>query len=500
MKMKRHLRLIMGVFLMTLGLIVLCTIQKDAKAGTEKSSITIKLHDLGTPKNDVRFTAYRVGSWNGQQGKWQLDARFAGADVDLEKITKAEELESAAKKLIESGKLEETESFSATTDSVGNATLSDLDWGVYLLQQKSGEDTYGTVAPLLVNLPYFDEDGTRQTDLTVEPKAQAPVKEGEGRIEVTKRVGYLDPAMLEVVNLMPDNATYYVGIFRDAQGKYPYGDDYIRKITLQGVSTGTAVFENLPLETFYIFETDSEGNPYKIGETQEANPYSWVCQLEDGSSQEVKFDGTTSNAEGKVGLFNLYYDLPEGYRYQGSITVKKKVLDENKKTTEVEDTFYAGIFKDKAGTDLYQVVQLVNNGSVTLDAPLEGEDGQDPTTYYVFETDENGTILDESTFDFEISGEGAATLEKGKLKSEVSLTNTKKEEVVEETTEYETTDTSDDKDNDKDGSGTTAKKTSSKKTGDDTPIAFYIVLLAAAVAVVVLVSRNQKRKGRNKHE
>ena len=500
MKQIKHLTTMICIALMALA--VFWTIQKEALADTKPGSITVRLHELKTPKNDVKFTAYFVGGWNGTEGKWELDESLAQTGVDLENLTSADELEIAARKLIMKGNLEELEAVNGQTDDSGTMVLSDLKWGIYLLKQQSGEEVYGTVSPFLVTIPSFDEDGTRTIDLTVEPKAQAPIKKEAGRIEVTKRVGYLDPELFEIVDLIPEDATYYVGIFRDRQGYIPYGTNYIKPIHMKGISTGTAVFSELEAGTYYIFETDSKGNVYQPDELQPGEPYSWICQVEDGSTQEITLDGKANTPAGKVGFYNLYYDLPEGYRYKASINIEKKVLNENEEQIEVNDTFYAGIFRDKEGTDLYQVAELVQNDTVTISVPLGGEEGQEPITYYIFETDKDGNLLDKSTFPYEVSGEDSVDVTKGNLTGDVSLTNVKQE--TEESTEIEEEDGDDsddsDKSNNSDESKKSKKKSSSRKTGDDTPITLYVVMLAVALMAVVIMTRSRILKGRKKHE
>lgn len=482
----KHLMAMMCMVLM--ALVALGAIQKDTSAESEQGSITVKLHELETPKGDVTFQAYHVGSWNASEGKWELDKSLAATGVNLEKLTTAQELETAAKTLIEKGNLEELDGTKGQTNESGTMVLSGLKWGVYLLEQTSGEDVYGTVSPLLVTIPSFDSDGTRVSNVTVEPKAQAPVLTGPGRIEVTKRAGYLDPELLEVIDLIPEDAVYYVGIFRDERGNSPYGTDYVREIRMQGVSTGTAVFENLAAGTYYIFETDSQGNVYQVGDVQDSGSDTWVCNLEEGSSQKVTLDGNVDIPEGTVGFYNLYYDLPEGYSYQGKINIEKKVLDADKKTIQTADTFYAGVFRNKDATDLFQVVELVQNDTVTVEVPLGGQSGQDPITYYVYETDESGTVLEKDTFDYEISGEGNVKVEKGKLNADLSITNMKKKSPAEGTTKA---------DDDKNKS---SKKGSSAKTGDNNPIAFYLIILIVALIGIGMVTRSRILKGRKKDE
>ena len=166
------------------------------------------------------------------------------------------------------------------------------------------------------------------------------------------------------------------------------------------------------------------------------------------------------------------------------------------------DTFYAGIFRDKEGTDLYQVAELAQNDTVTISVPRGGEDGQEPITYYIFETDKDGNLLDKSTFPYEVSGEDSVDVTEGNLIGDVSLTNVKQE--TEESTEIEEEDGDDsdnsDGSNNSDNSKKSTKKSSSRKTGDDTPITLYVVMLAVALMAVVIMTRSQILKGRKKHE
>lgn len=484
MKQKKHLLATAWVFLFAMALLLPGIIKKEVLgAETEQGSITVCLDDLGTPMSDVEFTAYRVGNWSGE-GNWVLEESLSDTGVTLDNLTYAEEWDAAALKLAWAGNFDQIESASGKTDASGTMVLAGIKWGMYLVVQ-NGESEYGTVSPFLAAIPYV-EDGGRHNDLTVHPKAKAPEKEENGRIEVTKRTGYKDPDLLEVVDLIPEDAVYYVGIFQDKQGKVPYGTDYVREIPMQGVSSGTAVFEKLPEGTYYIFETDQNGNAYKVDEVQAGTPDSWVCKLEEGSSQEIVLDGKAETPAGKTGFYNLYYDFPSGYYYNGTVTVEKKVMVDEKKDT-VSDTFYAGIFRDKEGKDLYQTVELVQNGKVTVDVPLGGG-AEDSTTYYIYETDKDGKLLDKDSFAYTVSGEGKVSIRQGKLNGTVTITNTKKttspsteepEEPTEKTTEKTTT--------------------TSVETGDDTPVVRYLVLLAAAFAVIVILNGVRCLKGRKRH-
>lgn len=502
MKKIRHLRAIFWIFLVIMALGLPRTLQKEVLAA-EEGSITVQLNNLDTPKNDVGFTAYRVGSWSGEEGKWVLDDSLKDTGVELDKLEYATDLDSAALKLASAKGLENIDHVvSGKTDGSGTMQLTGLPWGVYLLVQNSGESEYGTVSPLLAAIPYVT-DGSRQSDLTVEPKAKAPVKEADGRIEVTKRAGYMDPEALEVVDLIPSDAVYYVGIFQDKAGKVPYGTDYIKEIHMAGIGTGTAAYENLSEGTYYIFETDRNGNAYIPDEVQTDASNTWVCQIENGSSQEVTLDGKAETPAGSVAFYNLYYNLPDGFSYQGTVNIEKKVMEDGEKTTS-SDIFYAGIFRDKKGTDLYQVTELVSNGTVSVNVPLGGESGEEKITYYIYETDKEGNLIDKDSFGYTVSGEGKVTLEPGKLSQDIAITNTKKSGTDENSGNggnggQGTPGSQGTSGNGSGGSGNN-QGTDRVRTGDETPVAFYIGLLAAAFAVIVVLVGYRYQKGRKRHE
>ena len=479
------------IFLLMLTLVLPWYLSQEDVFGaeSEKGSITISLDDLGTVRNGVGFTASYVGNRD-NAGNWKLSDSLLGTGVSLENLTYADEWDAAASKLAQAVSKENLTSVTGTTDNDGNLVLEDLDWGMYLVVQ-NGTSVYGTVSPFLAGIPYV-EDGVRKSDLTVHPKAKVPEGRADGRIEVTKRVGYQDAQLLEVIDLTPVDDTYYVGLFQDKEGKIPYGTDYIRTIRMQQITVGTAVYENLPAGTYYVFETDSEGNAYKLNERQNNLFGPWMCKLEDGSSQKVTLTGKKSGQVGHVALYNLlYYDIPDGYFYTGKVNISKEVLEDGNQIT-TDEKFYVGLFRDEAGTDLYKMAELVQNGTITLDAILGGTEGKDPITYYIYETDADGKRLDQETFAYTISGEDSIDLRKGNLGASVSLVNAKTTEEPEPTAtpgpDPTITDTPQNP-----GNGTTAVK-----TGDDTPVGFYFAIFAAAFAVI-LASVGYLR-GRKRHE
>ena len=67
------------------------------------------------------------------------------------------------------------------------------------------------------------------------------------------------------------------------------------------------------------------------------------------------------------------------------------------------------------------VYELLQNDTITVDVPLGGEDGSEPVTYYVMETDETGTPIDKDVFAYEVSGEGTVSLDKDNLEGAITI-------------------------------------------------------------------------------
>lgn len=501
MEWRKKLSTMTGVFLALLTLGLIWTGQMEVMAAQiETGTLIVQLDEMGTPRDSVGFTAYYVGGLN-DNSEWKLIDGLQSTGVDLDGLVYADEWDAAALKLAHAADFSRLTASTGQTNAEGTMTLANLPAGMYLVVQDSGADTYGTVSPFLAGIPYL-ENGEWKTELTAHPKAELPTETDDGRIEVTKRTGYLDPELLEVIDLIPEDAVYYVGIFQDKQGTVPYGTDYLREIELKGTSTGTAVFENLPAGTYYIFETDSDGNAYTVNEIQSRDEYKWVCQVEDGSSQEVTLDGKAGSPAGTVGLYNLYYELPKAYSYNGNITITKTVTDGTNQITSGE-TFYAGIFRDQAGTDLYEVTELKQNGSVTIEVPLGGENGDEEITYYIYETDADGKRVDKQSFGYNVSGEGRVDLHSGNLKGEIVITNTKKAPTPTPTIMPTAAPTPTAAPGYSGGNTTpnvqdSGSSASPVRTGDDTPIALYAVIIAAALAIIA--GCIIYLKGRKKHE
>ena len=311
-----------------------------------------------------------------------------------------------------------------------------------------------------------------------------------GQIQVTKKVTIMEDDLDEILDLIAkEDKEFTVGLYTYSDedgGKYvpftqnPYTQETynpIRTITVEeGQSTGTVTYDNLPFGTYYVFELDSEGNPITSGSTvgtETDDPYMCTVTVDASESTQQGVVGSKGNGPleivthyedyennvipNRVTIENMYYDLPDGYSYEASILINKKLLN-GSETYETNDTFYAAVFEKEEdtstggagtsgdgtttpdqgdagnagegnqagseGTDPAQgndsgtsqggtgstggntfemagetyrqvskVLTLKNNDTYEIGVPLGGANGDQPITYYVFETDADGNPI-----------------------------------------------------------------------------------------------------------
>ena len=363
--------------------------------------------------------------------------------------------------------------------------------GTYYLREAEVPAGYVQAADML-----FTVESGEPITLVMEDENQAGVL---GQIQVTKRLSTIDESTFDFVDVIAEDTTVYVGLFTDAQGEHPYGDDYIRPVRIQGASFSTVTYDGLPEGTYYVFETLEDGTVIPYGEVQNgtgAGSFACVSDSSSGAVKEITIDFDSDRADGATELTNVYYgDLPDGFSYQGEISITKSILKDGA-PADSSDTFYAGIFTGETETAPYKVVTLKNNDTVTVEVPLGGENGMDPVTYYIYETDADGHKLDKSTFAYSVSGEGSVALDVDHTAGSRTIINTMASG-DDSTRTIRPTD-----ENDKIKSGNrnktattigTDRRSRSTKTGDDSRIGLYLLFFGAAVAGI-LISLWKRRK------
>lgn len=473
----------------------------------KKGSITINLDDIKldgklTDKTGVSVNVYQIASLSNDTVNVSFDIAetLKSTGVDVNDITTSDKNLNAAKKL--SAVIEKSGITATTkkTDSNGKVSFTNLAQGMYLVEEADGA-SYGTFSPFLVAVPYM-EDGTNWIyDVVTYTKG---VSNGQGSLEVTKYLMYMDPKTGEFYHLQAPasyeengktvpGARYYVGLFCDAEGMIPYRKDYVKRIDFSGSTSATVRYDNLPDGTYYIFETDANGTPYAMGKAHtDSYDRTYKCVVGDGentSSTDNKVE-LQGRPQAKMNIANVFAEVPDQFLIVADLSIKKNVLDKDGNETTTNDTFYASVYTqtgsgDNVERDLIQTVELKQNDTVSVSIPIS-EDGS-ATNVYVEETDADGNTIDPDNFDYTISGEGNVELSMSQKTGTITLTNKEKGSEEEETTSSEEETTSTEKEKKK------PKKSKNSKTGDTTPIMTWIVIgAAAAVVIIFLVIRRRK--------
>ena len=140
-------------------------------------SITIKLQDTSDSlsKKDVSLALVQVAEVVG--GEFKVKDTYEAADVDLNHIQSANELENALSKL---AKIVKEKDRILITDENGVAKADHLPVGVYLIYAID-INGYESISPSLVSVPTFDSgSGQMDYDIEVLPK-HTPILQQESR-------------------------------------------------------------------------------------------------------------------------------------------------------------------------------------------------------------------------------------------------------------------------------------------------------------------------------
>ena len=370
-------------------------------------------------------------------------------------------------------------------------SFTDLPQGMYLVEEADGA-SYGTFSPFLVAIPYMEDGENWIYDVVTYTKG---VSNKQGSLEVTKYLAYMNPDTGKLVYLWAPDASYYVGLFCDADGTIPYRKDYVKELKFKGTSSSTVKYDNLPDGTYYVFETDENGKPYIMGDSHtDQYDRTYKCVIGDGKSNstdnKIQLEG---HLQANLKICNMFAGIPDEFLVEAELSIKKNVVKNGQQTT-TNDTFYASVYEQTGPSDnlsqtLIQTVQLKQNDTVTVALPVDA-DTSNTKTFVIEETDANGNTLDSDNFAYEISGEGNVELSMENTEGSITLTNTIKEEESESSSEEETTST--EKEKEKHTPNTTSRTSTGGKTGDTTPIKTWIIIGVVAAAIIFLIIRKKK--------
>lgn len=348
-----------------------------------------------------------------------------------------------------------------------------LSAGTYILSEIESPEGYSVSADVEfeVSAEYDPEHKINTVTMTDKQENNA----AKGKVTVTKTLSLGD----EDLPLGAKDTVFYVALFNDAERTQRVSD--VKPLLFKNQSTTTAVFEQLEAGTYYVGETDEYGNLIDAN----AEDALFIPQYTDGYVAEI----TSTVFEVAKSINNRFPTLPEGYYYEGTLNITKKVL----KGTEAwatDNVYYAGVFTDEACTQkVMDPIKLAMNGSSETTAKVSVPLGEDPktvVTYYVAETDENGVVLQNgNSIPFTISIDGS--------KAELSGDYSTKNVTITNTYDAEGYYNEDDSDTETSEKSESTKSTKSKKTGDNTHIIGYTMLLLLAGAVMIVMFRRRKR-------
>lgn len=341
-------------------------------------------------------------------------------------------------------------------------SFTDLPQGMYLVEEVDGA-SYGTFSPFLVAIPYMEDGENWIYDVVTYTKG---VSNKQGSLEVTKYLAYMNPDTGKLVYLQAPDASYYVGLFCDADGTIPYRKDYVKELKFKGTSSSTVKYDNLPDGTYYVFETDENGKPYIMGDSHtDQYDRTYKCVIGDGKNNstdnKIQLEG---HPQANLKICNMFAGIPDEFLVEAELSIKKNVVKDGQQTT--------------------------TNDTVTVALPVDADTSK-TKTFVIEETDANGNTLDSDNFAYEISGEGKVELSMENTEGSITLTNTIKEEESESSSEEETTST--EKEKEKHTPNTTSRTSTGGKTGDTTPIKTWIIIGAVVAAVIIFLIIRKKK-------
>lgn len=512
---RKGFRALAAVFmslLLLLGVVQAAAASEDSGSGrtTGSLSLTLAVTEKGkqVPLTDVPLALYQVASMDTEPVSYfHMASSLSGTGVDLNNLKTAADAESASKILANAVGAAGIVPLTGTTDGNGNLSFNSLPKGVYLLVQ-TGRIDYCRVSPMLVSVPYTSDGLTFEYDVQAFPKAEKTQEEEKrGSLSVTKQLYTLDQDTLDFVEICAADATYYVRLFLDESATIPYGD--VQAIHIHGQSSGTVEYTNLPPGTYYVRETDAEGNPRPLDDSFKDDTgvdVNCMITVNGDDSTSVTFDANADHFDTQEAVVqNVYVKMPDGFYMERLLWIEKKVLLNGEETT-TDDTFYATVNEidpDTGDETKITTIELEQNAKVMVSFQITDLADKDVThTYRVFESDENGNPIDKSTFAYEVGGEGNVSFVGEDDEKTITITNSIVTQTPTPTPTPEETPTPTPEITPgvtpgitPGAPGETPPTTSQRvRTGDNTPIVMWMVILFVAAAAVGFVIARKKKK------
>ncbi len=351
------------------------------------------------------------------------------------------------------------------------------------------------------SLDYKENKEQPKDSNTVEAEEE-PAEESEtGSIIITKKLTF------NGLPLAAKDAVFYVALYADEECTVRVTE--LKQLKFVMSSCEPVLFTGLETgRTYYVGESDAEGNVSPVGEAADGTPF--LAVFGQGSAVELK---SAEKIETLV-FENEFLDFPVNYMREGTLTITKQVLDENGEPKESDEVFYAGIFADEAHTVLSDavsenIVAIPMNGSSQASVQVNSYCADDEILrLYVAEVTADGTPVDGGFAYVSTVEEGEPEFSIDLVENTVVITNQvprepATERQTEESTQRETEKPAEQPSPTPDptpqtpapGGTPTEASADAVQTGDDTSVVCYLLLLAAALAAALTALRFKKRTG-----
>jgi len=356
------------------------------------------------------------------------------------------------------------------TDKDGNIEITDLDWGTYYIEEIKAPVGYEiSAAGAVEDITIDAENAGDAVEVIIEnPKVEDPKLYS---IQITKYVTYKE-------KYRAIDYSFYAALFWDEECTQRATE--VKELKLESSYTTTVTFDQLAAGTYYVAETDKEGN---------------ALDFED---DEVFFTNkitkdvivlTQEETDTEVIIINDIVSPPEGFLEEddGSIQINKSVVKGDAEEA-VTDTFYFTLYSDADMTGIIATQSLsleeMSSGELTFSDLAYG-------TYYIAESNENGKpVGDDFSYGVSISDE-MVTLTDSQTVT-VDIVNDL-EGSTEENEEGGDISSRPSPSAGGSGSSGTSRTSGSTRTGDTThSMLYFIILLGAASAVAGIVYKRRR--------